>query len=877
MAVATATIHVDGHPYTVPAGNNLLAACLSLGFDLPYFCWHPALGSVGACRQCAVKQFADAEDDKGQLVMACVTPAADGTRLAIADDEAERFRAGVVEFLMVNHPHDCPVCEEGGECHLQDMTHMTGHVYRRYRFRKRTHRNQDLGPFLNHEMNRCIACYRCVRFYGDYAGGRDLQALGAHDHVYFGRHADGTLESPFAGNLAEVCPTGVFTDKPFSRHYVRKWDLAGAPSVCPHCSLGCNIWPNAREGVLRRVLNRYNHAVNGYFLCDRGRYGPDFVNASDRLRTPDGLDTIGQAAALIAGKRVIGIGSPRASLEANYALRTLVGPERFQTPWPADEHARMDALRDLVSAPPAPIRSLAEVEQADAVLVLGEDATNTAPRLALALRQAGRNAAFKGARDKGVPVWNDTAVRDAGGGARSPVILATPYATALDDIATETVRAAPDDLARLGAAIAHALDDETPHVADLSDEMRATAARIAATLRAADRPLVVSGLGCASRAMLDAAANVAAALAKAGRDAGLFLAARAANDLGLALLAPKPLDVADADVAIVLESEPAALPETVIAVDHSPTATTGRAALVVAVASFAETDGTMVSAEGRAQRFFKLMPPRAGGCESWRWLRDLARALGRKEIAGWSRLDHVTSACANAIPALVQIVDAAPTADFRLVGEHVPRLPHRDSGRTALDADWTLHEPAPPDDPDSPLAFTMEGYGGAAPASLVPFAWAPGWNSVQALNKFQDEVGGPWRGDDPGVLLFDAVAREPACRGAVLPDVFRARDDAMLVLPRWDVFASEAQAVRAPAIAARAPGPEIALHPDDAATARLTVGDVAELRFESGAAIRAPIAHDLSLPRGVATFRFRGACPVDLPAFGRLARDGDAT
>ena len=109
--------------------------------------------------------------------MACMTPAADGTRISIADPEAAAFRASVIEWLMTNHPHDCPVCEEGGECHLQDMTVMTGHAYRRYRFTKRTHRNQYLGPFINHEMNRCIACYRCVRFYRDYAGGRRSRRL----------------------------------------------------------------------------------------------------------------------------------------------------------------------------------------------------------------------------------------------------------------------------------------------------------------------------------------------------------------------------------------------------------------------------------------------------------------------------------------------------------------------------------------------------------------------------------------------------------------------------------------------------------------------------------------------------------------------------
>ena len=147
-------------------------------------------------------------------------------RISIAAEQARQFRSDNIELLMTNHPHDCPVCEEGGECHLQDMTVMTGHTFRRYRGLKRTHNNQNLGPFINHEMNRCIACYRCVRFYNDYAGGHDLQALGIHNNVYFGRFEDGVLESEFSGNLVEVCPTGVFTDKTFSAHYATEMGFA---------------------------------------------------------------------------------------------------------------------------------------------------------------------------------------------------------------------------------------------------------------------------------------------------------------------------------------------------------------------------------------------------------------------------------------------------------------------------------------------------------------------------------------------------------------------------------------------------------------------------------------------------------------------------
>lgn len=338
-----ARIYIDNEPYEVNARHNLLEACLSLGFDIPYFCWHPALGAVGACRLCAVKKFQDDRDTRGKIIMSCLEPVAEGLRISISDPEVREFRASVIEWLMTNHPHDCPVCDEGGECHLQDMTVMTGHTYRRFRFKKRTHRNQNLGPFINHEMNRCIQCYRCVRFYRDYAGGRDLADFAARDEVFFGRHTDGVLENEFSGNLVEVCPTGVFTDKTFKHHFTRKWDLSTAPSVCVHCSLGCNTIPAERYGKLRRVSNRYNGEVNGYFLCDRGRYGYDFVNSGTRIlrsrvkgNTQSPEEDISRENLLLCLSKIaawrqppIGIGSPRASLEANFALRNLVGEHRF--------------------------------------------------------------------------------------------------------------------------------------------------------------------------------------------------------------------------------------------------------------------------------------------------------------------------------------------------------------------------------------------------------------------------------------------------------------------------------------------------------------------------------------------------------------------
>ena len=175
------TIFVDGQELQVKEGTNVLEACLSAGIDLPYFCWHPSMGSIGSCRQCAVVQYQNAEDTNGRIVMGCMTPVSEGARFSLnsgsgadsdadeavdntidkATDKGREFRQAVIESLMLNHPHDCPVCAEGGECHLQDMTVMVGHRDRRYRGLKNTHRNQYLGPLISHEMNRCITCYRC--------------------------------------------------------------------------------------------------------------------------------------------------------------------------------------------------------------------------------------------------------------------------------------------------------------------------------------------------------------------------------------------------------------------------------------------------------------------------------------------------------------------------------------------------------------------------------------------------------------------------------------------------------------------------------------------------------------------------------------------
>ncbi|QWA09459.1 NADH-quinone oxidoreductase subunit NuoG [Sodalis ligni] len=880
-----ATIHVDGKEYEVNGADNLLEACLSLGLDIPYFCWHPALGSVGACRQCAVKQYQNAEDTRGRLVMSCMTPASDGTFISIADDEAKNFRQSVVEWLMINHPHDCPVCEEGGNCHLQDMTVMTGQNFRRYRFTKRTHRNQYLGPFISHEMNRCIACYRCVRFYKDYADGTDLGVYGAHDNVYFGRTQDGALESEFSGNLVEVCPTGVFTDKTHSERYNRKWDMQFAPSICQQCSVGCNTSPGERYGELRRIENRYNGSVNHYFLCDRGRFGYGYVNLKDRPRQPlqrRGEDWIalnaeqamqGAADALRQAKKMIGIGSPRASVESNFALRELVGAENFYSGVSAAEQGRLalmlKVLRDSGIRTPA----LREIESYDAVLVLGEDLTQTGARIALAVRQAVKGKSREMAAAQKVADWQIAAIQTIGQRAGYPLFVTNVDSTKLDDLSAWTYCAPAEDQARLGFAIAHALDDGAPAVTDLADGLKSKIDIAVQALAGARKPLIISGGSSGSEAVIAAAANIARALKGRGADVGITFVAPSANSMGLAMMGGGSLDDAleqlesgGADSVIVLENDlyrhgaasriDAALEKAInlIVVDHQRTAIMDKADLILPAASFAESDGTLVNQEGRAQRFFQVFDPayydsQTVMLESWRWLHSLHSTYLNRHV-DWTQFDHIIAACAEALPQLAGIVQAAPDASFRVRGQKLAREPHRYSGRTAMRANIDVHEPRQPQDQDTMFAFSMEGSSGPnSNSKQVAFAWAPGWNSPQAWNKFQDEVGGHLRHGDPGVRLLEpgdgALAYFTDVPAAFSPP----SDGRWRIAPYYHLFGSEETSQRSAVIQERMPAPYVALNRRDAEHLGVNSGTLLEFTC-AGQSVRLPVRFSEGLTVG---------------------------
>ena len=830
--------------------------------------------------------------------MSCMTPASDGTFISIDDEEAKQFRESVVEWLMTNHPHDCPVCEEGGNCHLQDMTVMTGHSFRRYRFTKRTHRNQDLGPFISHEMNRCIACYRCVRYYKDYADGTDLGVYGAHDNVYFGRPEDGTLESEFSGNLVEICPTGVFTDKTHSERYNRKWDMQFAPSICQQCSIGCNISPGERYGELRRIENRYNGTVNHYFLCDRGRFGYGYVNLKDRPRQPvqrrgDDFITLnaeqamqGAADILRQSKKVIGIGSPRASVESNFALRELVGEENFYTGIAHGEQERLQLALKVLREGGIYTPALREIESYDAVLVLGEDVTQTGARVALAARQAVKGKAREMAAAQKVADWQIAAILNIGQRAKHPLFVTNVDDTRLDDIAAWTYRAPVEDQARLGFAIAHALDNSAPAVDGIEPELQSKIDVIVQALAGAKKPLIISGTNAGSIEVIQAAANVAKALKGRGADVGITMIARSVNSMGLGIMgggsleeALTELETGRADAVVVLENDlhrhasatrvNAALAKAplVMVVDHQRTAIMENAHLVLSAASFAESDGTVINNEGRAQRFFQVYDPayydsKTVMLESWRWLHSLHSTLLSREV-DWTQLDHVIDAVVAKIPELAGIKDAAPDATFRIRGQKLAREPHRYSGRTAMRANISVHEPRQPQDIDTMFTFSMEGNNQpTAHRSQVPFAWAPGWNSPQAWNKFQDEVGGKLRFGDPGVRLFE-TSENGLDYFTSVPARFQPQDGKWRIAPYYHLFGSDELSQRAPVFQSRMPQPYIKLNPADAAKLGVNAGARVSFSYD-GNTVTLPVeiaegltAGQVGLPMGMS-----GIAPV---------------
>ena len=277
----TVTITIDGVQASVAKGMRIIEAAETIGKGIAHYCYHPALSAPAMCRMCLVEV-----EGAPKLQPACVTQVADGQVIHTESEKAREARQGTLEFYLVNHPLDCPVCDKSGECKLQDYTHAEGRKHGRTLEPKRILGLHDFGGDILYDGDRCIMCTRCVRFMREIAGTGSLGVVQrGHRSVIDTFFADGLEGEMWAGNIVDICPVGSLLSKDFL-HKARVWDLDGAPSICPNCSQGCNIRIDTRDNLVQRLKPRVNESVNSYWMCDYGRHRYEWFNKKDRIETP---------------------------------------------------------------------------------------------------------------------------------------------------------------------------------------------------------------------------------------------------------------------------------------------------------------------------------------------------------------------------------------------------------------------------------------------------------------------------------------------------------------------------------------------------------------------------------------------------------------
>jgi len=325
------TVTIEGIQVAVPKGTTIIEAAKQAGVLVPHYCYHPSLPSPAVCRMCLVEV-----EKQPKLAPACVTTVADGQVVHVNSATAKQARQSVLEFLLINHPLDCPICDQAGECELQDYVFQEGRSGTRYgEYAKRYSPVEDFGPDVLYVPNRCILCTRCVRFMESVAEAPVLNVSERGDRAYIGIAEEQLLDHPWAGNVVDLCPVGSLLSKDFL-HKARAWDLDKTASICPGCTQGCNIAIDTRDDVVVRLRPRPNLEVNRHFICDTGRMDYRWMNRGDRVEAPlvrDGnrhvatdwdaaLDRFGQLLRGTTGSVAI-LASARASTESLGLVRRL--------------------------------------------------------------------------------------------------------------------------------------------------------------------------------------------------------------------------------------------------------------------------------------------------------------------------------------------------------------------------------------------------------------------------------------------------------------------------------------------------------------------------------------------------------------------------
>jgi NADH-quinone oxidoreductase subunit G len=655
------TITVDGREIAATEGEMLHDAARKGDVEIPVFCYEPKLGEpVGACRMCLVEV-----EGIPKLQTSCSTPVRDGMVVHTRTEQVKHAQSAVVEFLLVNHPLDCPVCDKGGECPLQDISYGWGPGKSRVIDEKRHFQKPiELSPLVAIDRERCILCYRCVRFSQEVSEDSQLQLLERGDRTFVGTFDDRPYVAPFHGNITDLCPVGALTSYTY-RFRARPWDIEQAGSVCTLCPSQCNVSFTVRDEKVKRVVARDNAEVDDGWLCDRGRYGFEMFGDEKRIDGPrlKGGAAVGweqaieaAAAGLRAGGGKVAAIVGDASNEEGYLVQRIVR-DGLGSPHVDSRASRGPGRAALVRlAQPSISAKVRDIDDADAILVLGTDPLHSSPILDLRIRKAIRR---NGAR----------------------LAVATERPTALDGGAAAAARYAPGQaghfLGQLGEAIGGTENVATP---------------LAETLRDADKVVVVWGERIGrEQGAVEALLELAGTLNLSDEDgAGLLEVPDFANARGLREagclpdagpgLSEAPTGMSTEEIRTALESgelttlilfgvDPLRdFPDTkaweaaitaadfVVSFSMHENATTAKADVVLPLETHAEKDGTVTHPDGRLQRV-RPSASRPGDIRpNWQVLSDLSSALGHD--TGINSQPTAFSALVGAVPFYADIDDS---------------------------------------------------------------------------------------------------------------------------------------------------------------------------------------------------------------------------
>ena len=647
MSDDNVTIEIDGRACEVRKGAMVIEAADAAGIAIPRFCYHKKLTVAANCRMCLVEV-----ERAPKPLPACATPVMDGMKVFTTSETSRQAQRSVMEFLLINHPLDCPICDQGGECELQDLAMGYGRGVSRFTERKRVVPDKNLGPLIATDMTRCIHCTRCVRFGAEVAGLTELGATGRGEDMRIGTFIERSVDSELSGNVIDVCPVGALTSKPF-RFRARAWEMVQREGVAAHDAVGSNIYVHVRRGRLLRVVPRENEAVNEVWLSDRDRFSYEGLYAEDRLLRPRVRDEDGSwqdvdwEIALDAAARELragldaegpdGLGvlaSPVSTTEEHYLLQALV---RGLGGANLDHRLRQADFSDQTQAPAWPWLGveLADLERVDAALLVGSNVRKEQPLAGLRLRKAALagasvfavnpiDYAFNFDLADRIVVSPDRIADELAGVARAAAAGDGPEGeggsgaepTAAQRAAAAGLADAEHAVVLLGsAAAAH------PRAAELRALARTIARRTGARLGyLSDGP---NAAGAALAGMLPHRGPGGAAAASAGLDAAAMLDAKLPAYL---LLGTEPeLDCANSEAALAaLEGA-----RSVVALTgYVSPAMESYASVLLPIGLFTETPGTFYNAEGRRQRYEAATTPPGEARPAWRILRVLANRLG---------------------------------------------------------------------------------------------------------------------------------------------------------------------------------------------------------------------------------------------------------